>query len=54
MLFRSALAAKWAEFNRTYSTQWPNITRKKAPMPGADDWQNKPGKGDLVSTKPGG
>lgn len=48
------LAAKWAEFNRTYSGQWPNITRKKSPMPDADDWQNKPGKGDLVSTKPGG
>jgi ferredoxin len=48
---------KWLEVNREYSEKWPNITVKKAPLPGAaehDEEQQKfekyfspnPGSGD--------
>ncbi len=47
------IAAEWSEFNREMSDQWPNLTRKKDPLPDCDDWLNKPGKKDLVSNKPG-
>lgn len=48
-----AKASEWAEFNKKYSAEWPNITRKKDPLPDAEDWNGKPGKADMVSTKPG-
>jgi ferredoxin len=32
--------AKWVEFNRTYSEQWPNITRKKEAPTDADRWKD--------------
>ena len=35
---------KWVEMNREYAEKWPNITRKKDPLPDADDWEDKPGK----------
>lgn len=37
-------AEKWVEMNREYAEKWPNITRKKDPMPDADEWKDKPGK----------
>ncbi len=46
-------AAAWAEANRTYSAQWPNITRKGEPPPDADEWKDKPGKAELFSAEPG-
>ena len=48
-----AQAADWAEFNKQYAAEWPNITRKKDPLPDADDWNGKGGKKDMVSTKAG-
>ena len=42
------------ELNRTMSEQWPNITRKKAPPPDADQWKDVPNKlADHFSDKPG-
>jgi len=46
-------ATPWAAINRTYSTQWPNITRKGEPPADADAWKDKPDKGKLMSTSPG-
>ncbi|KJS45138.1 MAG: 4Fe-4S ferredoxin [Rhodospirillaceae bacterium BRH_c57] len=48
-----AISEKWIGANRDFSQKWPNITRKKDALPDADDWQNKPGKADLLSDKPG-
>ena len=31
-------AAKWLEHNRSFSEQWPNITKKKDPAPEAEHW----------------
>jgi ferredoxin len=46
-------ATDWVELNRTYATQWPNITRKGEAPADADDWKNKPGKRELFSPDPG-
>jgi ferredoxin len=46
-------AAAWLEQNRTFSTQWPNITRKGQPPADADEWKDKPGKAALFSPEPG-
>jgi ferredoxin len=37
-------AKKWVEMNREYAEKWPNITRKKDPLPDADEWKDKPNK----------
>ena len=37
---------KWLELNATFSARWPNITRKKAPPPDADERNGEPGKYD--------
>ena len=45
---------QWVEFNRKYSEAWPNITRKKDPLPGADDLATTTGKMEkYFSEKPG-
>lgn len=45
----------WLELNREYSTQWPNITRKKPAPADADDFKGMPGKFEkFFSKKPGG
>jgi ferredoxin len=31
---------KWVDFNRSYSEQWPNITRKKDAPSDADAWKD--------------
>ena len=46
-------AAAWAERNRIFSGEWPNITRKGVPPEDADEWKDKPGKEALFSPKPG-
>src|SRR3954451_12270950 len=46
-------ANDWLEQNRTYSALWPNITRKGTPPDDADDWKDKPGKGEMFSPEPG-
>ncbi len=47
------LAAKWIGVNREYAALWPNISRKKDPLPDADEWSTKKGKADLLSPNPG-
>jgi len=44
---------KWLEINRKYSQQWPNITRKRDPLPDAETWKGKSGKESLLSLNPG-
>jgi ferredoxin len=46
-------ATAWLELNRTYSTEWPNITRKGEPPPDADAWKDKPGKMEFFDPAPG-
>ena len=46
-------AAEWTEHNRSFATQWPNITRKGEPPPDADAWKDRPGKAALFSSEPG-
>jgi ferredoxin len=44
---------KWLDVNREYSAKWPNITRKGAPPPDADEWRDKPNKAQYFSPNPG-
>jgi len=44
---------EWVELARQYATEWPNITRKGEVPADAKAWNGKPGKKDLLSTKPG-
>lgn len=37
-------AEPWLELNRTYSEQWPNITRKGEPFADAEQWEGVEGK----------
>lgn len=47
-------ADRWVEVNRKYSTQWPNITRKKDPMPEAEKHKGRKDKYPaLFSENPG-
>jgi ferredoxin len=45
---------RWLDINAAYSRTWPNITMKKAPPSGADEWQNIPTKKEHFSPRPGG
>ncbi len=44
---------KWLSLNAEYAKVWPNITLKKDPMPGYDEWDGKPGKEEKFSPNPG-
>lgn len=45
---------KWAELNREFSTQWPNLTKKRPAADDADSFKNTKGKYDqFFSPKPG-
>jgi ferredoxin len=46
-------ADKFLELNRDYSEQWPVLTRKKDPLPEAEDYKDKDNKIDLFSPNPG-
>ncbi|WP_029010805.1 ferredoxin FdxA [Azospirillum halopraeferens] len=47
-------AESWLEMNREYSTQWPNITRKKDAPADADSFKGMDGKYEkFFSPKPG-
>ena len=35
---------KWVELNTMYSKQWPNITKKKDPLPDAEKYQDEENK----------
>lgn len=46
---------KFLQLNRDYSTQWPNINRRKDPMPDADKYKNESDKhAKYFSAKAGG
>jgi ferredoxin len=45
--------AKWVDFNRTYSEQWPNITRKKDAPGDADTWKDVKDKMQYFDANPG-
>ena len=48
-------AEKWVEINREYSSQWPNITRKKDPPADADAFKGEKGKFEkYFNPAPGG
>jgi ferredoxin len=38
----------WFEINKRTSEKWPNITKKKDPLPDAELWKDKPNKLDLL------
>ena len=46
-------AAAWAERNRIFSVEWPNIVRKGDAPGDADEWKDKPDKAALFSAEPG-
>lgn len=47
-------ADEFLELNREYSEKWPNITRKKEPLPTAEDMKDVPNKyPDHFSNEPG-
>ena len=49
-----ASTVKFAEVNRVFSAKWPNISRKKDALPGADEFQGEAGKFEkYFSDKPG-
>ncbi|GBQ76161.1 ferredoxin FdxA [Acetobacter malorum] len=45
-------ATAWAELNASYSTKWPNITRKGTPPADAEEWKDKPDKAGQLSPEP--
>ena len=40
----SQTAVPWVGFNKKYSRQWPQITKKKDPLPDAEKYANETGK----------
>jgi ferredoxin len=48
-----AAEAKWVELNRRHASLWPNITRRKTPMPDAEAMNGVPDKAGLFSPEPG-
>ena len=38
----------WTDINKRLSTKWPVITKRKAPLPDAEEWNGKPNKLDLL------
>lgn len=60
----SAAEPQWLRLNQEYADKWPNITRKKDPMPEADtlngvankrsEFSPNPGKGGEGSSRPAG
>lgn len=44
---------KWVEINTKFSAEWPNITRQRDKLPGADDENGRAGKEAELSPKPG-
>ncbi|MCP5368658.1 MAG: ferredoxin family protein [Hyphomicrobiales bacterium] len=44
---------EWLEINTRFANEWPNITRKRDPLPDADEWKDKPDKLALLSEAPG-
>jgi ferredoxin len=38
----------WYDLNARLSQKWPNITKRKAPPPDAEEWKDKPNKLNLL------
>lgn len=38
----------WTDINERLSASWPNINRRKDPLPDAEDWNGKPNKMELL------
>jgi ferredoxin len=38
----------WTNLNQKLSEKWPNITKKKDPLPDCAEWKDKPEKLDLL------
>jgi ferredoxin len=38
----------WYDLNARLSAKWPNITKRKAALPDAEEWQGKPNKIKLL------
>jgi ferredoxin len=38
----------WTDLNRKLSKKWPNITKRKDPLPDHDEWKDKPNKLGLL------
>jgi ferredoxin len=49
----SDIAEKWIKLNAEYAVIWPNIARKKAAPPDADEWRDKKDKMEFFSPEPG-
>lgn len=53
----SELPEKWKEYkalNKDFSEKWPNIAEKREPLAEAEEFKDKQGKRQMLSTKPGG
>ncbi|SCM76210.1 Ferredoxin-2 [uncultured Pleomorphomonas sp.] len=48
-----AAAPQWLRLNQEYAEKWPNITRKKEPLPEAEALNGVPNKLPDFSPKPG-
>ncbi len=48
-----SVADKFIELNREYSSKWANITRKKDPLPEAEEYKNVKDKLHLLSPESG-
>ncbi|HER26228.1 MAG TPA: ferredoxin family protein [Rhodospirillales bacterium] len=44
---------KWLAVNTEYAAIWPNITSMGEPPADGAEWDGKPNKAELMSTKPG-
>jgi ferredoxin len=38
----------WTELNTRLAKKWPAITKRKAALPDAEEWKDKPNKLDLL------
>jgi ferredoxin len=38
----------WTDINKRLSAKWPVITKRKAALPDAEEWNGKPNKLDLL------
>ncbi|GAB5387860.1 MAG: ferredoxin family protein [Alphaproteobacteria bacterium] len=46
-------AEKWLELNREWSEEWPVLTRKRDPLPEAEEYKDVSDKMKFFSKKPG-
>jgi len=44
---------EWLDINTKFANEWPNITRKRDPLPDAEEWKDKPDKLAMLSENPG-